>query len=92
MDKVEEAEEKMSDLLSEEGHKNVWDSQFFEAINAAMDAVEEQESMRNQPLPCLKSLESAMEEVQGMYTSMWTRSMWTRFDNKNVKRFENVKT
>ena len=45
----------MWDLLSEEGHKDMLDTQFLEAINAAMDAVEQQENMHSQALPCLES-------------------------------------
>ena len=64
MDTVEEEEQNMWDLSSEERHEDIWDTPFLEAINAAMDAVEEQESIRNQPLPSSEPLESAMEEVQ----------------------------
>ena len=58
MDTVEEEEENMWDLPSEKGHEHVWDTQFLEAVSAAMDAVEEQKSMWNQPPPpFLESLE-----------------------------------
>ena len=46
---------------------DIWDTQFLEAINAAMDAVEEQEGMRNQPHPSSESLKSAMEVQRYAY-------------------------
>ena len=42
---------------------DTWDTQFLEAISAAMDAMEEEENMWNAPLPSLEALEAAMEEL-----------------------------
>ena len=42
---------------------DTWDTQFLEAISAAMDAMEEEENMWDAPLPSLEALEAAMEEV-----------------------------
>ena len=41
--------------------EDLWDTQFLEAISAAMDAVEEEENMWDAPLPSLEALEAAME-------------------------------
>ena len=44
---------------------DIWDTQFLEAISAAMDAMEEEEeeNMWDAPLPSLEALEAAMEEL-----------------------------
>ena len=42
---------------------DTWDTQFLEAISAAMDAMEEEENMWDAPLPSLEALEAAMEEL-----------------------------
>ena len=44
---------------------DIWDTQFLEAISAAMNAMEEEEeeNMWDAPLPSLEALEAAMEEL-----------------------------
>ena len=42
---------------------DTWDTQFLEAISAAMNAMEEEENMWDAPLPSLEALEAAMEEM-----------------------------
>ena len=46
-----------------ESHEDIRDTQFLKAIHTAMDAVEEEKNMWDDPLPSLEILEAAMEEV-----------------------------